>query len=55
MNGLKNYLDCGRIQKRKDKEAVAFEVSKFEDINKKIMPFFQKYPIEGHKKVNYLY
>ena len=40
MNSFIKYLDCGRIQKRKDKEAVAFEVNRFEDINTKIIPFF---------------
>jgi hypothetical protein len=55
MSSLMQYLACGRIQKRKDKEAVAFEVNKFEDIKTKIIPFFQEYPIEGHKKANYLY
>ena len=54
MSSLMKYLACGRIQERKDKEAVAFEVNKFEDIKTKIIPFFEEYPIEGHKKTCYL-
>jgi hypothetical protein len=53
INSFIKYLDCGRIQKRKDKEAIAFEVNKFEDIKSKIIPFFQKYPLQGIKVLNF--
>jgi hypothetical protein len=53
MNSLINYLDCGRITNKKDKEAVIFEVNKFSDLNEKIIPFFKKYSIEGYKKANF--
>jgi len=41
------YLDCKNVYKQG--EIVDFWVSKFEDIINKIIPFFEKYPIEGVK------
>lgn len=47
MRNLIELLDCGNIYK--DKEKYIFRVTKFLDINNKIMPFFVKYLIEGVK------
>ena len=54
---LRDYLDCGRVQKKKNKkfntEFFEFRVEKFDDINKKIIPFFIKYPIVGLKSLDF--
>ena len=44
---LIEYFDCGNIYKNGD--AFDFRVSKFNDIIKIIIPFFQKYKIQGVK------
>jgi len=49
MLNLIKYLDCGNVTKRNREEAVDFKVIKFSDINNKIIPFFEKYPIQGVK------
>jgi hypothetical protein len=41
------YFNCGRVYR--SKEAFTFQVTKFSDLNKKIIPFFVKYPIKGIK------
>lgn len=40
-----NYLECGNVTGRAD--AVDLKVTKFSDMNEKIFPFFEKYPILG--------
>lgn len=49
MRSLINYLDCGNITIRSNKNIVDFRVSRFSDIINKIIPFFKKYPIFGIK------
>ena len=51
MESIKIYLDCGNISKRE--EAVDIRVTKFSDINNKIIPFFNKNPIIGNKFKDY--
>lgn len=50
---LKSFVDffgCGNFYyHNKEKKAVNFVVRKFEDINSKIIPFFNKYSIKGVK------
>lgn len=46
-----SYLGCGILTKRND--SVLFEVSKFNDIWEKIIPFFQKTPIMGVKELEF--
>lgn len=41
------YFKCGYVLKKIN--AVEFRVTKFKDINEKIIPFFKKYPIVGVK------
>ena len=51
MNSLISYFDCGYI-KTKNKSQFTwldFTVTKFSDINEKIIPFFNKYEISGVK------
>lgn len=56
LKNLIDYLDCGRVQKKIKKfntEFYEFRVENFEGINKKIIPFFIKYPIEGKKWLDF--
>jgi len=47
MRSLISFLDCGIIYN--NKEVWLFKVTKFEDIENKIIPFFMKYPIKEVK------
>lgn len=51
IKSLIDYLNCGFIVKT-DK-AVSFIVTKFSDIEEKIIPFFTKYPILGVKSSDF--
>lgn len=53
MESLINYLDVygNTIFYR---EAVDFRVTKFSDLTDKVIPFFQNYPIQGVKHLDYL-
>jgi hypothetical protein len=42
---LINYLDCGILIERKGVAACDFRVRSIADINQKIIPFFEKYPV----------
>lgn len=46
-----DYFDCGNIYK--DGNNFVFRVSKFDDIDNKIIPFFQKYPVIGVKSEDF--
>nr|QJQ35629.1 LAGLIDADG endonuclease [Fusarium denticulatum] len=43
------FFNCGNLNYHEDKKAVIFVIRKFEDINHKIIPFFDKYKIKGVK------
>ena len=45
IKSLIEYLGCGTVHK--DRNTFNFLVSKFSDIDDKIIPFFAKYPIHG--------
>ena len=45
------YLGCGKYSKRK--EAGDFKVLSISDINKKIVPFFSEYQLQGIKSLNF--
>lgn len=49
--GLVDYLGCGKYSKRK--EAGDFKVLSIKDINTKIVPFFNAYPLQGVKSLNF--
>lgn len=51
MESLVKYLDCGKVFR--SREAVDFVVTKFSDITEKIIPFIEKYPIQGVKRENF--
>lgn len=48
-----DYLDCGKYRVRKGDLAGDFIVYKFSDLIKKIIPFFEKYPIMGVKQLEF--
>lgn len=51
MRSLVDYLGCGNIYV--DGTVVDYKISKFNDITDKLLPFFQKYPIQGVKLLDY--
>lgn len=51
MRSFIDYFDCGSVYK--DANNFVFRVSKIADIDSKIIPFFQKYPILGAKKEDF--
>ncbi len=44
-----NYLGCGRYVAPHNKEAGAFVIRKFKDIESKLIPFLNKYPLSSNK------
>ena len=48
---LRDYLGCGNVTSRKD--AVDLKVIKFSDLNEKVLPFFEEYPILGLKSKDF--
>lgn len=51
MRSLIEYFNCGKVYLRAD--AFDFRVTKFADIENKIIPFFNKYPILGVKSKDF--
>jgi hypothetical protein len=51
MGSLKSYFDAGNVYKYKD--ACYYRVTKFSDIQEKIIPFFINYPILGVKSKDF--
>lgn len=49
-----NYLNCGLIEKPSTRLEVSFRVYSIKDIYEKIMPFFEKYPLESVKLLDFL-
>jgi hypothetical protein len=52
MRNIIDFLDCGLTYR--DKEAIVYRVYNFTDLYEKILPFFQKYQIQGIKLKDYL-
>ena len=51
MRSLIKYFNCGYVSI--DIDYCNFEVTKFSDITKNIIPFFQQYPIRGVKAIDF--
>ena len=51
MRCLVDNLGCGSIYV--ENSAVEYRVTKFNDLTDKILPLFQKYPIQGVKHLDY--
>lgn len=52
IKSLVQYLDCGNIYV--NVRSIDFIITKFSDIETKLIPLFEKYPIQGIKHLNYL-
>ena len=52
MRSFIDYFNCGNICK--SRESFVYRVEKFSDIENKIIPFFNKYQIQGVKHLDYL-
>jgi hypothetical protein len=53
MESIIKYLGSGKIYKYPGKLAVYIMIVKYTDITEKIIPFFNKYPIDGIKLNDY--
>lgn len=51
MAKIVDYFNSGAIYDNLD--CVKYQATKLSDINEKIIPFFQKYPLQGHKYIDY--
>lgn len=51
MESLAKILDCGKVYS--SRETIDFVVIKFSDIKEKIIPLFDKYPIQGVKSKDF--
>jgi len=51
MRSLIEYFDCGNLSK--DREVFHYRVGKFSDIENKIIPFYEIYPLLGQKGLDY--
>ena len=49
---FEKYLNCGKVYKHSTK-FISFSVFKFSEIVDKIIPFFQKYPLQGIKSKDF--
>jgi hypothetical protein len=54
MNSIQTHFGCGNIKVDSKNSAVYLSVSKLSDIINFIIPFFNKYPIQGAKMLDYL-
>jgi len=61
---VRSHLECGNIyeldfgrykgyERKKWTPHVKYRVSNFDDINKKVVPFFKRYPLFGKKKLSF--
>lgn len=53
MKNLVNYFGCGTLTKDSRKPVVFLTITNFSDIIQKIIPFFNKYPLEGAKRLDF--
>jgi hypothetical protein len=54
LKSLINYLGCGRNYESKNRNEAYYIITTFSDIIKNILPFFEKYPLIGCKKKDYM-
>lgn len=53
MKSIAQYLECGMVSDTRSEPVVLLNVHKFSDIIGKIIPFMDRYCLEGVKKFNY--
>jgi hypothetical protein len=46
---LKEFFSCGSIRPSKKDQTLKYEVRSLKDLREKIVPHFEKYPLEGEK------
>lgn len=54
MERIVTFFDCGSIKKKRNTNAVDFKLNKFELLENRIIPFFQKYPLQTAKIFGFL-
>jgi hypothetical protein len=54
INNLPNFLNCGYTYEHRNQKYISYNITKFEDIYSKIIPFFKEYPIIGKKSEDFL-
>jgi len=54
LNSIEKSLGCGQVKERSTHSCADYIVTNFRDINEKIIPFFEKFPLTGNKKLDYL-
>lgn len=55
LENIVRHFNCGYVNKYKNRKVCEFVVTKIDDIILNIIPFFDKYPIQGSKYKNYMY
>ncbi len=50
---LKEYFGCGSIRFSKKDQTYKFEVRSLNDLKEKILPHFEKFPLEGEKEKDF--
>jgi len=53
MESIIKYLDCGRISDRYKTPTVDFRVNQYNDIQIKVIPFLEKYPLQSVKQKDF--
>jgi len=53
MKNISKYLSCGEFYPKPERSIGEFIVSKFPEIESKIIPFFNKYPLHGDKSKDF--
>lgn len=54
MESLIKFLDCGHIASRSaDRKIAEYRVVSLNDITGKIIPFLQKYPLQGYRQIDF--
>lgn len=53
MERIATFFECGGVKKR-NIDAVDFKLNKFEELENMIIPFFQKYPLQSAKVLDFL-
>nr|YP_009722384.1 hypothetical protein [Morchella importuna]QGN66786.1 hypothetical protein [Morchella importuna] len=53
LSSFVKFLNCGRVSENPKNSAVELIITKFSDLENKILPLFNKYPLSGIKQRDY--
>jgi len=53
MNSLANFWGCGKVFLRYRENKVDFQILKFKDLTDKVIPLFQRVPLQGVKSIDF--